>query len=190
VPSSALAPDRERAGQLILIVSSALAAALVLAGLIYAVGTGHRSVAAAAAAGCEPGLTSESEPCVTQQQLAREYSGMINPAGRQLSIDTTAYSSSEHSHLAAAQAALTAQVQVEQQLATWLAAIKVPASMAPQLTAVIQADQARAKLTATQAHASSLGTMRSLDRQVKQATAAMVAQVQLMQQAVNSPPAA
>jgi hypothetical protein len=190
VPSSALAPDRERAGQLILIVSSALAAALVLAGLIYAVGTGHRSVAAAAAAGCEPGLTSESEPCVTQQQLAREYSGMINPAGRQLSIDTTAYSSSEHSHLAAAQAALTAQVQVEQQLATRLAAIKVPASMAPQLTAVIQADQARAKLTATQAHASSLGAMRSLDRQVKQATAAMVAQVQLMQQAVNSPPAA
>jgi hypothetical protein len=184
-----LARNQEKAGQLIIIVSSVLAAVLVLAGLIYATGSSHRSVMAAAAAGCEPGLTSESAPCVTQQDLASAYSATMNPAGRQLGIDAAAYASSEQGHLAPAEAALTAEVQVEQALAARLAAIRFPAAMVPQVTALIHADQARAKLTATQAHASTLGAMRSFDHQVQLTATAMQMQMQMLQKAINTPPA-
>ena len=48
--------QEERAGRVILVVTSLLAALLVIAGLIYARGTGERHQAALAAAGCEPSL--------------------------------------------------------------------------------------------------------------------------------------
>jgi hypothetical protein len=54
--------ERTTAGGVILLASSALAAVLVIAGLLYAAGTGPRHQAALAAAGCEPGLAPPACP--------------------------------------------------------------------------------------------------------------------------------
>ena len=51
------AAEETTAGGVILMAISFLAAVLVLAGLVYAAGTGERHKAALAAAGCEPNLS-------------------------------------------------------------------------------------------------------------------------------------
>ena len=112
-----LAHDQDRAGRIVLMASSALAAFLVLAGLIYATGNSARSAAALAAAGCEPGLSSDSAPCTTRQDLISEYTAAVTPAGRQLDIDAAAYTASEGHHLAQAEAALMSEAAVEHEFA-------------------------------------------------------------------------
>ena len=57
-------------GGVILMVSSSLAALLVIAALIYAIGIGQRHEAALAAAGCEPSLSPSGQQCTTAQMLA------------------------------------------------------------------------------------------------------------------------
>ena len=72
-----------------------LSAVLVIAGLIYALGNAGRSQAALAAAGCEPGLSSNSAPCITQPMLASEYMAILTPATQQQNVDMAAYTASE-----------------------------------------------------------------------------------------------
>jgi hypothetical protein len=185
-----LARDQQKTGQVILIASSCLAALLVLAGLVYAVGTGGRSAAAAAAAGCEPGMTSESAPCTTKQELAGQYTAVMTPASQQLSIDAAAYTAAAEHHLATAKAALTSEAATEQTLDAALAGIKFPPAVAPVAAALIRAEQARAKLTAEQAQASSLTALKAFNHRVQVADAAVQAEMKLMLKALDLTPAA
>jgi hypothetical protein len=213
--------DRSMAkvGQVIILVAAMLSALLVIAGLIYATGTNTRHKAALAAAGCEPSLFISGLPCTTEQMMASHYEAIVTPATQQLNTQIAAYAVSERRDLAAAEAALTAEVTSVNAFDTGLAAATftpqnratadaliqnatsnatpVPLAAAlftPQVTAVadalIQANQTLAKLLAEQAQSSTLTRMRSFNRRVKVARAAVQTEMKLIGKALDSPPAA
>jgi len=179
--------DDTQAGAIILAIASGLAAILVIAGLIYAAGTGARSAAAIAAAGCEPGSGSESAPCTTPAMLASQYTAILNPAARQMTLYAAAYTASETAHLTAARAALTAEVATMQDFDTSLAAITFPAAITPIASALIRTDQALAGLTAQQARAATLAKMRSYDHRIQAATATVRAEQNLLIKSLDKP---
>jgi hypothetical protein len=182
---------RNIAGGVILILSSLLAAILVAAGLMYAMGTSARHEAAITAADCEPGLAPDGLQCTTAQMLTSQYTAIVTPASQQLATDMAAYTASERRNLAAAHMALTAEVMSEHAFGTNLAAIKFPVTMAPIAQALIQANQARAKLTAEQAQSTSLAQLRSFNHQVQAANAAVQAEMKLLSKALaTNPPGA
>jgi hypothetical protein len=178
------------AGGVILVVSSILAALLVAAGLLYASGTGARHKAALAAASCEPNLSPSGLQCTTAQMLASQYMAIMTPASQQLNTDLAAYTASESRNLAEAEAALTAEVTSEHAFDTSLAAITFPPAIAPIAKALVQANQARAELTAEQARSSSLTQLRSFNRRVQVAGAAVQTEMTLIGKALDSPPQA
>jgi hypothetical protein len=179
------------AGGVILILSSLLAALLVTAGLMYAMGTSARHQAAITAAGCEPGLAPDGLQCTTAQMLTSQYTAIMTPASQLLATDIAAYTANEGRNLAAAEMALTAEVMSEHAFGTNLAAIKFPVTMAPIAKTLIQANQARAKLTAEQAQSSSLTQLRSFNHQIQAANAAVQAEMKLLNKALaTKPPAA
>jgi hypothetical protein len=176
---------QEQAGRAILMISSFLAAVLVLAGLVYAAGTGQRHQAALAAAGCEPGLSPSGLPCTTAAALASQYRAILTPAGQQISADVAAYTASERHDLAAAEAALTAEVTAENAFDASLAGIEFPPAIAPVATALIRADRARARLIAEQARSTSLTQLRSYNHRVGVASAAVRTEMKLILKALS-----
>jgi hypothetical protein len=178
------------AGGVILVVSSCLAALLVTAGLIYAMGTSERHTAALAAASCEPNLSPSGLQCTTAQMLASQYTAIMTPASQQLNTDVAAYTANERDHLAAAEAALTAEVTSEHAFDTSLAGITFPPAIAPIAKALVRANQARANLTAEQAQSSSLTQLRSFNHRVQVASAAVQTEMKLIGKALDSPPPA
>ncbi len=178
------------AGRIILMVSSLLAALLVIAGLSYAMGTGQRHEAALAAAGCEPNLSPSGLPCTTAQMLASHYVAIMTPAIQQLTADVAAYTASERHNLAAAEMALTAEVASEHAFGTSLAGIAFPPAIAPMARALAQANQALAQLTAEQARSSSLTQLRSFNHQVQVTSAAVQAEMRLVGRALDQLPRA
>jgi hypothetical protein len=190
VPRSGRAMPRQddtRAGAIILAITSTVAGILVILGLFYATGTHARSAANIAAQGCEPGTGSETAPCITPAMLASQYNALFTPANRQITLDAAAYTASETAHLAAAQAALTAEVGTMQNFDTSLGAINWPAAIAPSANAVIRADQALAALTTQQAHAVTLAKMRAYNPRILAATAAVRADMSLLIKAIGTP---
>src|SRR5580658_4537428 len=148
--------EQTSVGGVILGAISFLAAVLVIAGLIYAMGTGERHRAALAAAGCEPNLSPSGLQCTTTQMLASQFQTMTAPAVQQLATDASAFTANERHHLGLAEAALTAAVTSENALATSLARFPFPSAAAAAAGALIEADEARARLTAEQARSTSL----------------------------------
>jgi hypothetical protein len=67
------------------------------------------------------------------------------------------------------------------------AGIQFPPAITPVAQALIQANQARATLLATQARSSSLTQMRSFDHQVQVVSAVVQADMNLILAAVNAP---
>jgi hypothetical protein len=177
----------EAAGQRILLVTAVVSGLLVIAGLIYATGTGQRSQATLAAAGCEPGLGSDARACTTQPMLASEYKAVVTPASRQLDVEAAAYTASEGHTLGAAEAALTAEVTTEQAFGTSLGGITFPPAITRIAQALIRANQARTKLTAQQARSSSLALMRSFNLRVLAASATVQTEMNLLLKAVDAP---
>jgi hypothetical protein len=175
-------------GKIILMVVSSLSALLVIAGLIYATGTGQRHKEALAAAECEPNRSPSGLQCTTVQMLVSQYTAIMTPASKQLSIDATAYTANEGHNLPAAEAALTAEVTSEHALDASLARFPFPPAVAPAATALIHASQARAKLTAEQAQSSSLTQLRSFNHRVQVASAAAATEMRLVRKALNTPP--
>ncbi|HEY6792760.1 MAG TPA: hypothetical protein VI365_36160 [Trebonia sp.] len=179
--------DETRSGKIILMAISSLSALLVIAGLIYATGTSERSASAAATAGCEPGLTSEGHPCITQPMLASEYMAIATPATQQQKVDVAAYTASEGDNLAAAETALTAEVTSDHAFDANLAGIEFPSAIAPIAAALIRANQARASLIAEQARSTSLKRLRSFIRRVQAASTAVQTQMNLILKAIDAP---
>jgi hypothetical protein len=178
------------AGGVIITISSLVAAFLVIAGLIYATGAGQRNKAALAAASCEPSLSPSGLQCTTAQMLASQYTAIVNPASQQLSTDAAAYIASEGRDLAAAEAALTAEVASERAFDTSLARMKFPPAITPIVKALVRANQARATLTAEQARSSSLTLMRSFNNRAQLTTDAVETQLNLIHKALDPPPPA
>jgi hypothetical protein len=176
------------AGAVILMVSSALAALLVIAGLVYATGTGQRHQAALEAAGCEPGLSPSGLQCTTQHMLTSQYLAILTPASQQVNADMAAYTASERHDLAAAEAALAAEVTSQKAFGTSLAGIEFPPAVTPIAKALVRADQALVKLIAAQARSSTLTGLRSFNHRVQVARAAVQTGMKLMLKALHSPP--
>ncbi len=179
--------DDTTAGRVIIMVSSSVAAVLVIAGLVYAAGTGPRHQAALAAAGCEPNLSPSGLQCTTVQQLTSRYTAIMTPLSEQLNADAAAYSANEARHLAAAETALTAEVTSEDAFGTGLAAIDFPPAAAPAAQALARANQVCVKLTAEQARSSSLSQLRSFDHQIQVAGATAQSDRQLVLEALEAP---
>jgi hypothetical protein len=182
--------EQTATGGVILACISFLAAILVIAGVIYATGTGERHKAALAAAGCEPNLSPSGLACTTAQVLASRYTTITTPVSQQLNADLAAYAANESHHLAAAESALMAEVMSENTFGTSLARFPFPPAIVPMAKALIQANHARAMLTARQARSSSLTRLRSFNRRVKRASAAVQTQMNLILKALDSRPAA
>jgi hypothetical protein len=178
------------AGGVIVVLASLLSAVLVIAGLIYATGTGERHRAALTAAGCEPNLSPSGLPCTTVQMLTRRYLAITAPATQQLKTGMAAYAAGEGRALAAAEAALSAEVAVENAFDTSLARFPFPPAVAPIAKALIQAEGARAALTAQQARAPSLTRMRSFNHRVTAADVAVRTEMKLTLKALESRPTA
>jgi len=176
------------AGGFILVVSSLLAAVLVLAGLSYAMGTPARHRAALAEAGCEPSLSPAGVQCMTAQMLTKQFLAIMVPAREQLSADQAAYTADvRRRNLAAAQNALTAEATSERAFDTSLAAVTFPAAVRAIAKALIRANEARATLAAKQAQSTSLAQLRSLNRRADLAGAAVQKEVKLIRAALASP---
>jgi hypothetical protein len=204
----------EKVGHVILLVVAFLSALLVTGGLIYATGISARHRAAMAAGGCEPSLFISGLPCTTQQMMASHYEAIVTPATQQLTTEMVAYAASERRDLAAAEVDLSSEVATEQAFDNSLAAMTftpqnqhtadvliqnatsngtaVPLSSAlftPQLTAIanalIQANQALAKLLAEQARSSSLTQLRSFNHRVKVARAAVQTEMKFIIKALH-----
>jgi hypothetical protein len=206
----------ERTGGVLIVAISILSGILVLVGLIYAVGTNARHNAAVVAGGCVPSLFIAALPCTTRQMVISQYDAIENPATKQLNADAAAYVANESRHLVAAEAALTSAATTVQTLDNSLAATEFtppnraralslitgsemiggsvpPAAVTftPQMTvkagALIQANQAFAKLLAEQAKSSSLIQLRSFNPRVDAASATVQADTKLLLQAVEAP---
>jgi hypothetical protein len=185
-----VAVDDTIAGKVILVVTSSLAALLVIAGLIYATGTGARHQAGLTAAGCEPGLSPSGLQCTTAQMLTSQYMAILTPASQQVNTDMAAYVSDEKRHLDAAEAALTAEATSERAFDTNLAGVQLPPSIAPVAQTLIQNDQALANLVAEQARSRSLTQLRSFNHRVQLANAAVQKEMKLLLKDIEAPPPA
>jgi hypothetical protein len=177
-------------GGVILVAMSVLAAVLVIAGLAYATGTGARHKAALAAAGCEPNLSPSGLQCTTVSALTSQYTAIMDPARQQLTTDAAAYTANQRRHLAAAESALTAIVAAEDALDTRLSGFPFPPAVAPAARALVQANQALARLTAEQARSSSLAQLLSFGARVDVASAAVQTDMALVRKALAVPPTA
>jgi hypothetical protein len=182
--------EHATADSVITVAISLLAAVLVVAGLAYATGNSQRHKAALAAAGCEPNLSPSGLQCTTVQMLTRQYTKIATPVVQQLNTDVAAYAASERHRLAAAESALTAEVTSENAFDASLARFPFPPAIAPMGKALIQANQARAKLTAEQARSSSLARLRSLNGRVRSASIAVQTEMKLIRKALDSLPTA
>jgi len=208
--------EPETVGGFLVVAISILSGILVLAGLLYATGTGARHKTALAVNNCEPSMSPSGLPCNTQQMVIGEYNGIVNPASKLLAADMAAYNVNEGHHLAAAEAALTSEVATEQALDNSLAAVaytpqnyanainlitiafdsgaNTPGAailLTPQATAIantaVRDNQALAKLTAQQARSTSLTQLRSFNTKVAAANATVEAEMKLIGKTLAAP---
>jgi hypothetical protein len=185
-------PEPTNAAGLVLAAISLLATIVVIAGLIYATGVGARRKALLAAGDCAPvpSLVVTGLDCTTEQQLAGQYTKITTPAIQQLNADVAAYTASERHDLTAAESALMAQVTLAEALVKSLARFPFPAAVAPRAKALMQAIDARLKLTAEQARSSSLAQLRSFNNRIQIASAAVRTEMKLVGEALYTRPTA
>ena len=172
----------------IVLLASGFAALLLVAAAVYATGIGQRHLAALAAADCEPNLSPSGLQCTTVQMLTSQYLAIFNPASQQLTADVAAYTANERDNLAAAKAALSAEVTSERGFDASMANFPFPPTVAPTAGALIHADQALAQLLAQQARSSSLARLRSFDHRVRVDSAAVEKERRLLRKALAARP--
>ena len=179
-----------RAGGVIVAAVALLSTFLVIWGLYYATGTGARHKVALAAAGCEPNLLSVNVGCTTVWMLERQWTKLTTSDLQQLNTDVADYTANERHNLAAAEAALRAEVTSANAFDTGLAQFPFPPFVAPRAMALIQAIHARVKLTAEQARSSSLPQLRSFNDRVNRAGVAVQTEMTLVRKALYTRPTA
>ncbi len=177
-------------GGILVVLISLLATVLVIAGLAYAAGTPARHRAALAAAGCEPNLSPSGLQCTTVWMLETQWTKLTTTDIQQLDADVAAYTASERTNLAAAEAALAAEVTSAKAFATSLANFTWPTAVVPQANALIKAIDARVELTAEQARSSSLVQLRSFNARIDAASTEIQTDMNLVHQALYTRPTA
>jgi hypothetical protein len=181
-------PEHTGGGGFLIAVFSLLAAVLVLAALSYAAGIPARHRAALAAAGCEPSLSPAGVQCTTAQMLNRRFLAIMIPARQQLSADQAAYTANvRRGNIAAARNALMSEVTSERAFDTSLARTTFTPAITAIAKALIRDNEARATLTAKQAQATSIAQLRSFNRRVAEAGAAVQKDIKLIRKALTSP---
>jgi hypothetical protein len=175
-------------GGLLIAAISVLCGILVLGGLYYATGTSQRHKMALAGGQCEPNLSPSGLPCTTVNTLKSDYRKMLNPDLQQLSTDVADYTDNEGNNLAAAEAALSAEVREADALNASFARFPFPPVVAPKVTVLMQAIQARVKLTAQQARSSSLAQLQSFNAQIDVASATVQTDLTAVGKAMEKPP--
>ncbi len=138
----------------------------MLLGLIYAAGTPARHQRALAAAGCEPNLSPNGLQCTTVWNLEGRWTALTTSAIAQLNTDAATYAASEFSNLAAAKAALAAELANAKAFDAKLAVFPFPPDVVARANALVQAIGARVKLIAEQAQSSSLAQLQSFNAQI------------------------
>jgi hypothetical protein len=170
-----------RAGIALLVAGSLLAGVLVILALLYAGNfDGWRNVPQP-----PPGAASATDAQLAA--AAHRYLAVATPANQKLANETTALTAGERNNLAAARAALKAEVATASQFDRQLAGIKFPAAVEPIVRDVIQANQALGRVTARQARARTLAAMRALDARRTAAQTAVEAQVRRLRVALHLP---
>jgi hypothetical protein len=170
-----------RAGIALLVVGSLVGAVLLILAFMYALNfDGWRNVPQP-----PPGAASATDAQLAA--AAHRYLAVATPANQKLANETTAFTAAERNNLAAARAALKAEVATASQFDRQLAAIKFPAAVEPVARDVIQANQALGRVTARQARARTLAAMQALDARRTAAQAAVEAQVKRLRVALHLP---
>jgi hypothetical protein len=168
-----------RVGIALLVAGSLLAGVLILLAIMYAGNfDGWRNIPA------------PPPPSAADAQLAaaaHRYLAIADPDNQKLNNEITAFTASERSDLAAASAALKAEVATSTQFDRQLAAVKFPAAVEAIAKDLIQANQARGRILARQARAKTLAAMQALDARSAAAGAAAEVQVKRMRVALHLP---
>jgi hypothetical protein len=172
---------RNRAGRVIIVIASTVAAVLVITGIAWlALGKRHQ--------GPPSDPASPSPAQVRLAAAARSYLAIADPSDKQLDAEEDAYADDERDNLAAARAELRAQVATERQFDTELAAIKFPGAVEATAQALIRANEARFRVTLRQARAKTLTALRALDTARKAGDAAVETQALLIRKELHLPP--
>jgi hypothetical protein len=187
---STRAEKSTRAGGAILGAVAVLSAFLVIWGLYYATGTGARHKVALAAAGCEPNLLSVDVGCTTVWMLERQWTQLATSDLQQLNADVADYTVNARRNLGKSESALTAEVTTAKAFDTSLARFPFPPAVARAAKALIQAIDARIKLTTEQARSSSLTQLRSFNGKVEASAAVIQADMKLVRRALFTRPTA
>lgn len=162
---------RTTAGGLILVLSSCVAAVLLVAGLMYARGSTARH---------------NAEVIANAQLVTSQFMKILVPAREKLKAGQVAYNRSQRRDLAAAESALMAEVTSERAFGTSLAEVEFPDALTAAGAELVTANQARANLTAEQARSSSLTQLRSFNRRVDAAGAAVQKEIKIIRTVLAS----
>jgi len=196
------ARELARAGGSIITAASLAAAFCITFVITYGANTGNRS---------SGGQAAQLAPVTHLNTLAAKYKTIAAAANQQLAVDASNFAASENGNLAAAKAALLAEVAAsrsfDDSLAKWLAewkqtyaaaknaqrqapfpvSIPYPASVAATGQALIQADQAREAVLVQEASSMSLGQLQSFKGQDQTAGSALANQVAALRTVLRLP---
>lgn len=144
------------------------------------------------AAGCSfpghpPGAGGQA-PHRESSSAAAAYLAAAEPANRRLDAEVQSYTDHEHRNLAAAEAALRAEMVTERWFDQRLMKIPFPPPVAATARALVRANERRAELAARQAGSPSLAALQSFTRRHQAADSAVEAQVKAIRRALGLPP--
>lgn len=144
------------------------------------------------AAGCSfagrPPGTGHQVPHRESWSVAAEYLAAAEPANRRLDVEVESYTDHEHRNLAAAEAALRAEMVTERWFDQRLLKIPFPPPVAATARVLIRANERRAELAARQAGSPSLAALQFFTLRHLAADSAVEAQVKAIRRALGLPP--
>jgi hypothetical protein len=124
----------------------------------------------------------------SSSRIASDYTTVASPANQALAADVGGYSHDRDHDLAAARSDLQRELNTLTSFDTQLGTVAFPGAAGAAATALTQADGTLEKLIGLQVRAPSLRKMRSFDRRVEAAAAAVTTQAGLIRRALGLPP--
>jgi hypothetical protein len=121
-------------------------------------------------------------------RIASNYTTVASPANQALTPEVDAYARDRDHDLAAARSDLQRELNTLTSFDTQLATVNFPGAASTAEAALTQADGTLEKLIGLQVRAPSLRKMRSFDRRVEAAAAAVQTQAGLIRRALGLPP--
>jgi len=170
------------------VVSTALALSCCL--MLAIAGCASGTSASGAAGGTHAAKHAHRETDRNITALAKAYLAIAEPANHRLDVEVDKYEDERHHDLAAAEAALRAQAEIERQFDRNLAKIAFPPPIAATARALIRVNETRAAMAGREAMAGSIPELLSFGSQHKMADAQVEAQVRVIRAKLGLPPPA